>query len=179
MAQGIYTEQIFVEAIEHILLASGGYSKARKKIVDESINYSLEKDRVKLESNQVSDQVNTLIINTLQDIDAFLNVLSQSDSDQVSNQVSNQVSKLLNKEFNNKLISILTYIKDEAKSRSEIFTHIELSNQYKNTMKYIDPLLEYDWIKYTIPENIKDRNQKYVLTKKGLFLLRILELKER
>ena len=69
----------------------------------------------------------------------------------------------------------LGYIKDEAKLKSEILTHIGLSNQYKNTMKYINPLLKYNWIEYTIPENIKDRNQRYKLTKTGLTLLEILK----
>jgi predicted HTH transcriptional regulator len=144
-----------------------------------SINYSTKTDKVKLESNQVSDQVsdqeNSLVINTLQDINTFLNLLSQSDSDQVSDQVSNQVIQLLNKEFKNKLISILSYIKDEAKLKSEILTHIGLSNHTINKRRYIDPLLKYNWIEYTIPENIKDRNQRYKLTKTGLTLLEILK----
>jgi len=143
------------------------------------INYSTKTDKVKLESNQVSDQVsdqeNSLVINTLQDINAFLNLLSQSNSDQVSDQVSNQVIQLLNKEFKNKPISILSYIKDEAKLKSEILTHIGLSNHTINKRRYIDPLLKYNWIEYTIPENIKDRNQRYKLTKTGLTLLEILK----
>jgi ATP-dependent DNA helicase RecG len=77
---------------------------------------------------------------------------------QVSDQVSDQV------------ISILKYCKTP-KSRVEILTLLGISNHSKNYIKHILPLLEKNWIEYTIKGNTKVKNQKYVTTDTGNSLL--------
>ena len=136
-----------------------------EKLKQESIEESNQ------EGVQVSVQVKANDINTLDDISSL--------TKQKSDQVSGQVSQLINREFQDKCKSILNHLKKDEKSRIKLLKHIGLSNHTKHKRKYIDPLLEYDWIKYTIPENVKDRNQKYVITETGLTLLNILQNKTR
>ncbi|TVQ50868.1 MAG: hypothetical protein EA362_01320, partial [Saprospirales bacterium] len=91
-----------------------------------------------------------------------------------SNQVSNQVSNIVEKEISKHVEVILSMLRDNPLSSTEILFAIGLTKQTKNKKKHIDPLIDVGWLAYTIPENIKDRNQKYRITKSGKKLLNIL-----
>jgi len=80
------------------------------------------------------------------------------ESDQVSDQESDQVS--------DEVKVVLTYCKS-SKSRKEILARIGLANHTTNYKRHIVPLLEKQWLKMTIAENPKHRNQKYVTTESG------------
>lgn len=85
------------------------------------------------------------------------------ESAQASAQASAQVSA--------QVIEILSFC-TTSKSREEILDFIGISNQYKNYKKHIVPLLEKSLLEYTVKDNPKDRNQKYVITDMGNLLLK-------
>ena len=53
------------------------------------------------------------------------------------------------------------------KTRVEILEFIGLTNHYKNHQKHINTLIMKGYLNYTIPENPKDRNQKYIISDLG------------
>ncbi len=65
---------------------------------------------------------------------------------------------------------ILLYC-NSAKSRIEILKKIGLSNHTKNYKKHIEPLLNKRLLQMTIPDNPKNRNQRYETTHKGKTML--------
>jgi len=83
--------------------------------------------------------------------------------DQVNDQVSDQVS--------DQVISIIEFCKTP-KSKIEILDFIGLKNHSDNVKRHIQPLLENNFIDYTIKNNLTDRNQKYVQTKFGASVIK-------
>jgi len=81
-------------------------------------------------------------------------------SDHVSDRVSDQVS--------GQIISIITYC-TSPKSKQEILTFLGLKKHTDNFKRHIQPLIEKGYIDYTVKENLKDRNQKYIITDLGKF----------
>lgn len=81
-------------------------------------------------------------------------------SDQVSDRVSDQVS--------GQIISIITYC-TSPKSKQEILTFLGLKKHTDNFKRHIQPLIEKGFLDYTVKENLKDRNQKYIITDLGKF----------
>lgn len=122
-------------------------------------------------SDQESNQVNGLIINSLEDIITFCN----QESVEVSVEVSDQVIQILNDQIGNHVDDILSIVAIKPFSSTDILEKLGLIKHTKNKKKYINPLLEKGWIEYTNPENPKDRNQKYRITKSGVRLLKLLE----
>lgn len=122
-------------------------------------------------SNQGTDGVKQYSFNNIEDILAFCN----GASNQVSNGVSNQVIGVVEKELGTNAIDVLSYIKETAQPSKDILLHLGISNQTKNRKKNIDPLLALGLINYTIPENPRDRNQKYKITDLGIRLLKLIE----
>jgi len=55
---------------------------------------------------------------------------------------------------------------------------LNLSNQTKNSRKYIEPLVERDWLQRSNSSSPKAPNQKYITTPKGKLLLKILKQNE-
>jgi len=149
-------------------------------------------------SDQVNDQVNSLVFNSIEDIitfckqeshgvtdgakDGFSNSLSNEASNEasnevnneVNNEVSNKVNDIVEKDVGKYVKAILLMIENKSLSSTEILNELGLTKQTKNKKKHIDPLIELGWIVYTIPENPKDRNQKYRITMSGKNLLKIM-----
>jgi predicted transcriptional regulator len=50
-----------------------------------------------------------------------------------------------------------------------------LTVQTFNKQRYLNPLLDQNWIELTVKDNSKNRNQKYQLTEKGRLLVKILK----
>ena len=48
------------------------------------------------------------------------------------------------------------------KTREELFKHIEIYNNNRNFSEYIKPVIELDWLQYTIPDKPTSKNQKYI-----------------
>ena len=74
---------------------------------------------------------------------------------------------VLNDQVSDQVISILTYCKIP-KSKQEILTFLGLKNHNDNYKRHVEPLIEKNYLDYTIKENLKDRNQKYVTTLLGI-----------
>ena len=127
-----------------------------------------------INSDQVSEQVNTLTFNSLDDIIAFCDQVSDQVSDQVNDQVNDQVKDIVEKDVGKNVNAILSMLFDKSFSSADILTNISLTKHTTNKQKHIDPLIDIGWIEYTIPENPKDRNQKYRITVSGKKLLKIL-----
>jgi ATP-dependent DNA helicase RecG len=83
-------------------------------------------------------------------------------SDQVSDRVSDQVS--------DQVISILTLCLSP-KSRQEILANLGLKNHTDTFKRHVEPLIELNYLDYTIKENLRDRNQKYATTELGKSIL--------
>jgi ATP-dependent DNA helicase RecG len=60
------------------------------------------------------------------------------------------------------------------RSREEVLKAIKLSNQRKNYVEQMLPLIEVAWLTMTIPDKPTSPNQKYLTTLKGRLVLQIL-----
>jgi ATP-dependent DNA helicase RecG len=83
----------------------------------------------------------------------FLNFDGQF-SDQVSDQVTNHAFAII-------------HFCISPKSRKEILEFLGLTNHSFNFKRHVEPLIINDFLDYTVKENPKDRNQKYVSTELG------------
>jgi len=147
------------------------YSKDCFKFSDNYLRMTLP--RSVIENNKVSDedsnQDKELVFNTIEEVIVFSTQLSN----QVSDQVSDQVKNLVHNEFGAKALSILKYV-TTPKSSIDIFNHLGISNHTKNKQKHLDPIINCHWVAYVNPDNPKDRNQKYTITKAGSIVLKLL-----
>ncbi|MEM6265264.1 MAG: Fic family protein [Bacteroidota bacterium] len=91
-------------------------------------------------------------------------------SNQVIHYPSNQQSNYQSNQVNKKHLVILQQAHRPA-SRSELLDTLGLSNQTKNYQRYIEPLIDRDFLTLSYPENPRHRNQKYLTTPKGKQLL--------
>lgn len=123
-------------------------------------------------TNQAINQNEVQNINSLEDLNALLIHLSN----QASNQVTDKVKSLISDKLGDKAELILAYLFEmPRKSRDILEDLLGVSLQTKNKKRYLDPLLNENWIEPTIKENQNDRNQKYQLTEKGRLLVKILK----
>ena len=129
----------------------------------------------KLSIEQLKKKASQLKIKSLKEVIILCNQVSNQVSNHVSKQVSNQVSNIVEEEISKHVGAILSMLRDTPLSSTEILLAIGLTKQTKNKKKHIDPLIDIGWLAYTIPENIKDRNQKYRITEQGKNLLSILK----
>lgn len=120
-------------------------------------------------TNQVSDQVNIVIFNTVKDIIAFC----EGDSDQVSDGVSNQANNIIRATVHNSVPDILRFL-HTPKKRSELFDMLGITNHTTNRKKYLDPLIKYRWIEMKYPNKKTSPNQVYTTTASGNRLLELL-----
>ncbi len=129
-------------------------------------------------ANQVANGANVLSFSSIQDIIDFDNGVTNQVNVQVNVQVSVEVSvevnNVLKEHFGNYVKEILAMLTENPLSSTDILLNIGLTKHSKNKNKYIDHLLEIAWVNYTIPENPKDRNQKYKITESGVRLLKLL-----
>ena len=120
-------------------------------------------------------------ITSLESIDALLEQLlslKEQPDFELSNYVGNQVSNQVSNQVDEKVKKALHYCKIQ-KSRKEILENgLEISNQTKNYKRYIEPLVELDWLERTLPDSPNAPNQKYLLSSKGKLLLEILNSKQ-
>ena len=123
------------------------------------------------EINQASNQVNELHFNSLEDIIAF----SNQASNQASNQVSNQANEILEQHIHGKVKDILLFI-DSWRSKEDILDNIGLSNQSKNRVKYLDPLLNLGWMEMKYPESKTHPDQQYKISESGKRLLELINI---
>ena len=88
--------------------------------------------------------------------------------------VIESISARLNTKLSDKQISTLVFCKT-AKSREEILSSMGLSNQTKNYNKYVQPLLDAQFLVYTKPGKADIRGQQYILSKFGHNLIETMD----
>lgn len=107
------------------------------------------------------------------DKSGIINALSYKELQETTNpRKSNQTKEESNQESNQEYPNLVTrkLTKEEKDIRNfcsvprtaqEIMDRLGVTNQSKNRQKYITSLIEIGVLERTIPENPKDRNQKY------------------
>jgi hypothetical protein len=123
------------------------------------------------ENDIVSNEVNNLIFNSLDDIIAFGNGVSNT----VSNGVSNTAKEIIREEIHDKVKDILEILLAPTK-RSDLFKSIALSNQSKNRTKYLDTLINVGWITKEFPDEINNPAQRYFTTESGKRILALINM---
>lgn len=86
-----------------------------------------------------------------------------------------QVEPKLLKLIESIYVKVLKYCK-QPQSRLAILENIALYNNSRNFDNYIKPLLEIGWLKQTIPDKPRSKNQKYYTTDLGEKLLLIISI---
>jgi len=116
-------------------------------------------------SDQASDGDKAHSINTLRDVIELC--------DQVSDQVSDQISAIVDETIHSRVSDILNLFLT-AKKRTELFEELGLTNHSKNRKRYLDPLIDYGWVKMLYTETKTSPKQMYLTTDTGKRLLKLL-----
>lgn len=140
--------------------------------------------------NEVTNQVEAPVFNTIEDIIAFSNQVSvgardgaQASNDKGFNDLNHLTDgardgardgalHILNDQVHNQVAALLTGLEEWTK-RAELFESVGLTNRSGNRKKYLDPLFEFGWIQIEFPDNMTHPNQRYKITEAGK---RILDL---
>jgi len=125
-------------------------------------------------TNQATNQANGNSISSLSDFIVFVNGFTNQATNQVTNQDKKQYLRMLDNELHNKIVDILLLL-DKPMSKSDILKKIDLTIQTYNRRKYIDPLLELNWIEKQFPDKKPRPNQVYKITDLGRRVLKILD----
>lgn len=88
--------------------------------------------------------------------------------------VDGQTNDHENDQVSDQVFSILSYCKIP-KSKQEILALLSLKNHTDNFKRHVEPLIQKNYLEYTIKENLKDRNQKYVSTDLGISIVNNIE----
>ncbi|NDP22363.1 MAG: transcriptional regulator [Paludibacter sp.] len=128
-------------------------------------------------SNQVSNQESigvsngaiSLKLSNIAEIIAFGNGASNG----ASNEVSNEVIEIINKEIHDRVEEMLKLLSVKLK-REQLFDKMGLSNQSKNRLKFLDPLIKIGWIEKEFPEEMTNPNQAYQTSESGKRILSLI-----
>ena len=115
--------------------------------------------------------------NTLSKFTDYISNVTIDSTTDLTKVLKKQIIELLNKELHNKAIDLLNFTNSPIK-RPDLFKKLGLSNQTFNRRKYLDPLVELNWIEKEETGNIKTPNQVYKITDLGETVLKILENNE-
>lgn len=121
-------------------------------------------------SDQVSDQDNKHVFNSLEDVIAFCDGVST----QVSDQARDQVRAIVTDQIHPKVSHILQATRNWIK-RSDLFSAIGLTNHSKNRKTYLDPLIDLRLVEMEYPEKRTNPKQKYKITTSGSHLLNLIK----
>ncbi|QMU31366.1 RNA-binding domain-containing protein [Adhaeribacter radiodurans] len=130
-------------------------------------------------SNNVSNQVNThskanaITFRSLEDIVAFSTDAGNQASNGVSNEASNQVKAILNDRVHDRVKEMLYILTNRIKS-AELFRRMGLTNQTKNRVRYLDPLVELGWVELEYPKEKTSPKQRYQITDAGKRILNLI-----
>lgn len=124
------------------------------------------------ESNQESNGATTMLFSNIEDIIAYSNGVSNGESSGVSNEISNEIAEIINTEIHDRVVEMLELLSTRMKRELQ-FEKMGLSNQTKNSSKYLEPLIKIGWVEKQYPE-IKNRNQAYQITTSGKRILSLI-----
>ncbi len=97
---------------------------------------------------------------------------SNGVSNQVSNQESNRVVEIINSEIHERVKEMLDLLSTKLK-REQLFEKMGLSNQTKNSVKYLEPLIKIGWVEKQY-SGVKNRNQAYLISNSGKKILSLI-----
>ncbi len=120
-------------------------------------------------SNEESNGARMLLFSNIEDIIAFGNGVSNG----VSNQVSKEVVEIINREIHDRVKEMLELLSTSLK-REQLFGKMGLSNQTKNRIKYLDPLIKIGWVKKEFPDETTNPNQTYQTSESGKKILSLI-----
>jgi len=120
-------------------------------------------------SNQESNGASILLFNNIEEIIAFSNGASNG----AGNGAGNQVVEIINREIHDRVKEMLELLSTSLK-REQLFEKMELSNQTKNRLKYLDPLIKIGWIEKEFPDEITNPNQTYQTSESGKKILSLI-----
>ena len=120
-------------------------------------------------SNQESNGASILLFKNIEEIIAFSNGASNG----AGNGAGNQVVEIINREIHDRVKEMLELLSTSLK-REQLFEKMELSNQTKNRLKYLDPLIKIGWIEKEFPDEITNPNQTYQTSESGKKILSLI-----
>jgi ATP-dependent DNA helicase RecG len=120
-------------------------------------------------SNQASNQADFLQFIDIQ----IITIIGQLASNQAST-----IAGIIAGGIAEKQLTILMEC-IRAKKREDVLSAIKLSNQRKNYVGYMLPLVELHWLTMTIPDKPTSPNQKYLTILKGRVILEFLKHKTK
>lgn len=97
---------------------------------------------------------------------------NDEDHDQASDQVNDQVNALTKEQ-----IKVLEFALVPRKKKEILEDCLGLSNQTKNFVTHVEPLMDSKFIEMTIPDKPSSKNQEYFTTDVGKNILSILKNK--
>jgi len=103
-------------------------------------------------------------------VDAQGSAQASDQVKEIDNQENKGVSFRAGDQVNDQVTRVIK-ICSVPKTRGEILNDLGLKNHYDNYYRYIKPAIQKEWIKMTIPDKPRSRNQKYVITEKGKAVL--------
>jgi ATP-dependent DNA helicase RecG len=124
-------------------------------------------------SNGASNGANLLVFSDLEEIVAYCNNQSNQASNGASNGARESAKAIISSTIHNKVEEVLQ-LSQEWINRGDLFDTMGLTNQSTNRKKYLDPLLELEWIQLEYPQNLTHPNQRYKVTESGARLLALI-----
>ena len=125
-------------------------------------------------TNGATNGVTELTISDLSELTKYINDITNGATNGATNGVKQQIVNIINNELHNRVIDILMVLSKPLK-RAELFDKLELTNQSYNRSKYLDPLIEINWIEKEYPDKKTNPNQVYKITDLGRTVLKILD----
>lgn len=118
----------------------------------------------------VGNGVTVLLFNDIDEIVAFGNGVSNG----VSNGAVHPAIEIIKAQIHDRVSEILEILNDRMK-REDLFKLMGLSNQTKNRSRYLDPLINFGWIKKEFPDEKTNPNQTYQITASGRRILSLIK----
>jgi ATP-dependent DNA helicase RecG len=120
---------------------------------------------------QAGNLVSALVFNSLDEVIAFSNGASNG----AGNGAGRPAIAIIRESFHDRVAEMLTILLERMK-RVDLFEKMDLSNQSRNRAKYLDPLIELQWVAMEFPEERTHPNQTYQTTDVGRSILNLISI---
>jgi hypothetical protein len=110
-----------------------------------------------------------IVFNNLNDFVGYINGATNGASNGASNGAEFILEQFVHSKVKDMLIATDSWI-----SREKLFETIGLSNQSKNRSRYLDPLIEFEWIDMKYPNSPTHPEQQYQISEKGKKVLSLV-----
>lgn len=104
----------------------------------------------------------------------YRNQATNQADNQAAKDVVDQVRGIMEEEIHAKVGNIIEYSRIWIK-RKDLFKRLEMTSQSAHRKKYIDPLLEVEWLEMEFPDRPTHPSQRYKITPAGERILAILK----